>query len=422
MTMKNPNPLFVAAFAAAILLGIAAGVFAPATAVAADGQKLSASLMKPLKAVDEAMAAKNWDQALIHVKEAQAVQPQTPYDSFIVNERAWYVLYQTKDTAGAAAALETVVNSGFVAAADLPQRLKIVAQLYYQLQNYPKAIEYGNRYLEAVPGDRDAGVLVAQSYYLQKDYANARAAVQKLNSGAAKPSEPLLLIALSCNVALQDGPGQVQALDALIRNYPKSKYWEDRLNVQLYQTKGDRELRNLYRLIEQTNTLDKPEEYSEMAGVLISGGFPSEAAKILELGMTANVFTGPTLTREKSDLDRARTSAAADRKDLAGADKALAAAKSGNEMVAFGKLYFSVADYAKAVDAIRKGLAKGGVTDMDDANALLGVALVRAGQPADARPAFDAVKDPKYAAVTQLWVLYMDSQAAAAEPAAAAGS
>jgi tetratricopeptide (TPR) repeat protein len=420
--MKKANLLFVATLAAAILMGITAGVLAPATAVAAEGQKLSASVMKPLKATQDAMTAKNWDEALVHIKDAQAVQPQTPYDTFMIDEMSWFVLLQKKDYAGAATALEASVNSGFVSAENLPQRLKALAQLNYQIQSYPKAVEFGNRYLELVPSDADIGVLVAQSYYLQKDYANARAAVQKLTAGTAQPNEQLLLIALRCNFELKDRPGTMQTLEALVRNYPKPKYWEDLLTNQLYETKGDRELRNLYRLMEQTNTLDKPEEYSEMASVLISGGFPSEAAKILELGMAANVFTGQTLTREKSDLDRARTGAAADRRDLASADKALAAAKTGNEMVAFGKLYLSVADYPKAVDAIRMGLAKGGVPDTDDANALLGVALVHAGQPADARAAFGAVKDPKYAAVTRLWVLYIDSQAAAAEPAAAAGS
>ena len=42
-----------------------------------------------------------------------------------------------------------------------------------------------------------------------------------------------------------------------------------------------------------------------------------------------------------------------------------AAAKTGTQMVAIGKLYFSAGDYANAVDAIQKGLAKGGVADAD---------------------------------------------------------
>jgi tetratricopeptide (TPR) repeat protein len=419
--MKKTNLLLAAALAAAGLVGVTAGALAPTVAIAAESQpKLSASVMKPLKAAQDAMKEKNWDTALVSIKEAQAVQPQTPYDTFMVNELGWYVLLQQKDYAGAVVMLEGSVNSGFVPAAELPNRFKALAQLNYQTQNYTKSIEYGNRFLEAVPGDRDIGVLVAQSYYLQKDYAGARTAVQKLTAGVADPSEQLLLINLRCNFELKDRPGTMQAIEALILHYPKPKYWDDLLTNQLYETKGDRELRILYRLMDQTSTLDKAEEYSEMASVLIAGGFPTEAARILDLGMAAKVFTGDTLTREKADLDRARTGAAADSKDLPGAAKSLAAAKTGNEMVATGKLYFSVADYAKAADAIQKGLAKGGVTDADDANALLGIALIRVGKPADARAPLGAIKDPKVAAVSRLWVLYIDSTAAAAAAPAAA--
>jgi TolA-binding protein len=88
-------------------------------------------------------------------------------------------------------------------------------------------------------------------------------------------------------------------------------------------------------------------------------------------------------------------------------------------MVAMGKLFFSVGDYAKAADAFRKGLAKGGLTDTDDANLLLGMALARGGKGADATAALSAVKDPKSAEIAGLWKLYVDTQATPA-PAAAA--
>jgi hypothetical protein len=418
--MKKANLVLMAALAAAGLVGITGGALAPTAAVAAEGQKLSAKIIKPLKAAQEAMNAKNWEQAMAMLKEAQAVEPKTPYDSFMVDELGWYAMLQTKDYAGAAAALERAVNSGFVPPADLTQRLKALAQLNYQVQNYPKAVEFGNKYLEQSPGDRDIAVLVAQSYYLQKDYAAARAAVQKLTAASGTPSEQLLLIALRSNFELKDRAGTLEALQILVRYYPQPKYWEDLLTNQLYETKGDRELRTLYRLMEQTNTLDKAEEYSEMASVLITGGFPGEAQQILERGMSANIFSGDGKSRAQSDLDKARAGAAMDRKDLPGAEKALATAKTGNEMVATGKLYFSVGDYAKAADAITKGLAKGGVTDTDDANSLLGIALTRAGKLAEARPAFSAVKDAKYAVVTRLWLLYLDSKASPAPAAAPA--
>ena len=416
--MKKANLVLMAALAAAGLASVTGSMLLPTAAAAAEGQKLGAKIAKPLRAAQEAINAKNWDEALANLEGARAIEPKSPYEAFMVDELGWYILLQKKDYAGAAATLERAVGSGFVPPADMPQRTKALAQLNYQTQNYPKAVEFGNRYLGLAPGDEDIGVLVAQAYYMQKDFAGTRAAVAKLTAGKAQPSEQLLLLDLRSSYEMKDRAATVKALEALVQHYPQPKYWEDLLTNQLYLTKGDREMRALYRLMDDTRTLDKAEEYSEMASVLVTGGYPTEAKGILERGVSANLFQGDARTRAESELARARSGAEADRKELPGAAQALAAAKTGNEMVSLGKLYFSVGDHAKAAEAIQKGLAKGGVTDADDANALLGIALSRTGKSAEARAAFDAVKDPKLAEVTRYWKLYLD--ASAAPPAAAA--
>jgi tetratricopeptide (TPR) repeat protein len=429
--MKTRNLILMAAFAAAGLTSVTGALLVPAAAVAAEAKeakketpKLGAKIAKPLRAAQEAITAKNWDAAQVALAEAAAVEPKTPYEAFMVDELGWFTKVQKKDYAGAVDSLRRAVESGFVPEADLPRRYKALAQLSYELKDYPKAVEYGKKALELAPGSADATMIVAHALYMSEDFAGARTFINAQTASAtSKPEEQLLLIALRSNYELNDRPGTMRALEALIRNYPAQKYWTDLLNNQLYETKTDRDLRALYRLMNDTNVLSKPEEYSEMATTLMTGGFPSEAKQVLEHGMAANVFKGETLAREQGDLTRARSAAEADRKELAGADAALAAAKTGNEMVAMGKLFFSVGEYAKAADAFRKGLAKGGVTDSDDANALLGIALTRADKGAEAIEAFDKIRDPKLGEVAKLWKLYIEtkSQPAAAPVATPAG-
>jgi outer membrane protein assembly factor BamD (BamD/ComL family) len=418
---NRANLVLTAALAAAGLVGIVGGSLAPATAVAAAAKKnqLSEKVLKPLKAAQDAITAKNWDEAMVHIQEAQAVEGRTAFDDYQINDFAWFVYYQKKQIPEASAALEQVVNSGFVAPEVMPQRLKAVMQLNLSSKNYAKAIEYGNKYLALNPGDQEAALQVAQATYLLKDYAGAKAAAEKLVAGSAKPNEDALKLLLRANMDLKNDPGAVQALESLVRYYPQPKYWKDVLTYQLFRTKDERGLRALYRLMSDTHTLEKGEDYSEMGSSLIAGGFPNEAKQVLERGMAANVFQGDSKARAQVDLDRARTQAAADAKDLPNADKALAVAKTGNEMVATGKLFFSSGDYAKAADAIQKGLAKGGVTDVEDANLLLGVAYARSGKSAEATAALSAVKDAKLAEVARLWKLKLESDAvAAATPAA----
>jgi tetratricopeptide (TPR) repeat protein len=333
------------------------------------------------------------------------------------------VQVQKQDYAGAAVTLKAAIDSGFVPEADLPRRYKALAQLSYEIKDYPKTVEYGKKALELEPGSAEAAKIVAHALYLSDDFAGARAFIDaQTAAGSAKPDEQLLLINLRSNYELNDRPGTMRALESLIRNYPAQKYWTDLLNNQLYETKSDRDLRALYRLMVDTGSLAKPEEYSEMATTLMTGGFPSEAKQVLERGLAAGVFKGDSLTRAQGDLARAKSGAESDRKELPGADAALAAAKSANEMVAMGKLFFSVGDYAKAADAFRKGLAKGGASDADDANALLGIALARSDKSAEAVEAFGKIRDPKLGEVAKLWKLFIETrgqQAATPAPASA---
>ncbi len=411
--MKKANLVLAAALAAAGVTTVATGLLTPATAIAqaAAPQKIGAKMLKPLKAAQEAIGAKNWEAAIASLAEAQAIEPKTPYEAFMVDELGWYARLQTKDYKGAEESLARAVSSGFVAEADLPQRYKALAQINYQLQDYAKAVEYGDKYLAAAPGSADIGALVAQSKFLQDDFAGARATVDQITAGQAKPDEQLLLIGLRSSFELKDRPGTVRSLESLVRHYPSAKYWEDLLNNQLYETKSDRDLRALYRLIADTQTMNRPEEYSEAAATLMTGGFPTEARNVLEQGLAAGGFQGESLTRAQADLARAKSGADADRKELPGADQALAAAKSGNEMVAMGKLFFSVGEYGKAADAIQKGLAKGGVSDVDDANMLMGIAQSRSGKSTEALAAFDAVKDAKLGEVARLWKLHVETLA-----------
>jgi Tetratricopeptide repeat len=420
--MKKANHVLRAALAAAGLVGSAAFVTLPAISVAQEAKpaaKLNAKVQKALAAAQEAIQAKDWATAATNIDAAKAVEGKGPYDEFMINELSYFTQINQKQYAEAAGSLEASLKSGYVPAADLPQRNKVLSQLYFQIENYPKAIDYGNQYLASAPSDQQVGDLVARGYYLQKDYTNARNVAKKVIDASPKPSEQILQVALASNLELDDRAGVFATLETLVKHYPQPKYWNDLLNNQLFASKTDRELRSLYRLMEDTNSLDKGEEYAEMATALVGGGFPSEAKRVLEKATSGGLLAGDAKTRADQELERARKGAESDRKELAGADAALAAAKTGNDMVSIGKLYFSTGEYAKAADAIQKGLAKGGVSDTDDANTLLGIALKRSGKPAEAVQAFQAIKDPRLAELGRLWQLAAQAPAPT-EPAQAA--
>jgi tetratricopeptide (TPR) repeat protein len=428
--MKKANLVLMAAMAATGLAGVAGGSLLPVTAAVAASkdkaasakQKLSPEVAKPLVEAQTAMNAKNWDEALVQIQAAQAVEPKTPYDAFMVDELGWYVHLQKKDFAQSAAALERVLASEFIAEADKPQRLRALTQMFLQVKDYNKAVQYGTTYLQTTPGDTEIALSLAQARYLAGDFNGAKAAAEQIIAAGGKPPEGALLLSLRANYETKNEAGTTAALEGLVRHYPQPKYWEDLLNNQLFRTKDERGLRALYRLMDDTGTLDKADEFTELGSSLITGGFPNEAKQVLERAVATNALDGQAKTRVQSDLERARSGAAADAKDLPNAERQLAAAKNANEMIAIGKLYFSAGDYAKAADAIQKGLAKGGATDADDANLLLGIARSRAGNSTEALAAFDAVKNPALAEVARLWKLKLETPTAASAAATPAST
>ncbi|MGE5199546.1 MAG: tetratricopeptide repeat protein, partial [Rhodospirillaceae bacterium] len=179
--MKTRNLILMAALAAAGLTSVTGALLAPAAAVAAENKeskkeapKIGAKMAKPLRAAQEAIQAKNWDAAAASLAEAAQVESKTPYEEFMVEELGWFVEVQKKDYAGAVTSLKAAVDSGFVPEAELPKRYKALAQLSYELKDYPKAVEYGKKSLELEPGSSDTAMIVAHSLYLSNDFANAR--------------------------------------------------------------------------------------------------------------------------------------------------------------------------------------------------------------------------------------------------------
>ena len=408
--MKKTNLVLMAALAAAGLVGVAGGTLLPvAVAVAAEKekpapkQKLSPAVQKPLVAAQNAMNEKNWDEALVQIQAAQAVEPKTPYDAFMIDELGWYVYLQKKDYLKSAEVLERTLASGMVADADKSQRLRALTQMNLQNKQFDKAIAHGAEYMALNPNDAEIALSLAQARYLSNDFKGAKAASEQLVASSPKPAEPALLLALRSNYELKDEPGIMRSLEGLVRFYPAPKYWEDLLNAQLYRTKDERGLRSLYRLMNDTDTLDKGEEFAEMGASLVNAGFPNEAKQVLERGLAKGELQGDSKARVQADLERARTGATADAKEVGTAAAQLAAAKTGTQMVAIGKLYFSAGDYANASAALQKAIAKGGLTDADSAEMLLGIALKRKGDKAAAQKAFDEVKDPKFAEIAKLW-------------------
>jgi tetratricopeptide (TPR) repeat protein len=400
--MRKASLVLAATLGAAGLATVGTAMW-PVAAVAQ--QKVSAEVGAELKKAQDAIGRKNWNGALAAINKAQGVSSRTAYDNYKINELLWYVYLQQGRNAEAAKLLEQQIASGQMPAGERTQRTKTLAQLYFRAGNYGKAISLANDYLKASPGDREMQMMVAQGYYQQKNYKGAIAAAQRL-AQSGQPSEDLLQLILRSNYELGDKAGTAKALEQLLRYYPTPQTWKTLLKTYFNQAKGDSEKLALYRLSQDVGALEKSEDYFEMSEALILDGFGAEGQRVLEAGVAAKVFAPEEQPRVDRTLAAAKKAAAKEASAMAAAAKSVTAGTSGEDMYQAGKLYFSAGNYPKAADALRKALAKGGVSDTDDANMLLGIALTRSNRSGDATKVFTEVKDPKFAEIARVWKLH----------------
>ena len=406
---------------ATLVLGVAViGATALTPAVAADKKdenKVSKELAKPLKAAQDALQAKppKLQEAVAKLKEAEANPKKTPYDEHIINALAGSAYARLNDYPDAEKAFEAQVNDGFTDQADLPRIVKATAQINYQLKNYDKAIEYGNRAIKGGFADEEINIIVGQSYYLKSDWKGTIGFFKPIVDADIKagrtPKDQSLQLLMSACVKLEDAECTTKALEKLVAYYPKPDYWKDllyTLQQDRTQTQSDKNTLQLYRLMSEVDVLSRPDDYTEMAQLAMEQGSPGEAQHVLEKGFAKGVFADQR-AKDKNQrlLDAAKKQAVADQAQLAKIEVDAKNAPTGDKDVGVGLAYLGYAQYDKASDLLSQGLSKGGVKNEAEARLLLGIAQLKAGHKEDAVKSFHAVKgDPTLERLANLWSLH----------------
>jgi hypothetical protein len=401
--------------------GAVAMVLASTVALAEDAKPdakpaVSAAAAKDLIAAQKALQAKNYDEALADLDKVKATAKTNDYDQFLVAEFTFSAYAGQKKLKEAFPPLEAAIASKYMAPDELKQRLGQASILAYQMQDYDKAIEYGNRALkEAAPTPElktQLQTVVSQAYYLKNDYPDTesfvRAVVDEQIKAGQPPGDELLQLGLSSTLKQKDEAGEDRWLALLAEYHPKPEYWEN-LIQGLYKNKpNDKQQLEIYRLSAEVGILKHGPEYAEMAQLALDQGSPGEAVSTLTNGFAANAFTDTAeKNRNQHLLDSAKKSAASDQPGLAKLEADGATAASGDKLVGVGIGYFSYGDYARASKDIAAGLDKGMSKDSVDARLILGIAQFKAGDKDSAIKTFEAVKgDPTDARLAQLWIIH----------------
>src|SRR6202030_3899650 len=242
-TTMNITALSIRALLAGVAIIAAAGLVAATPAFAAEGKQTnSAKLGKPLKEAHDDLNAKKYADAITKLREAEGIPSKTPYGQHLINDMLGFAYARIQNYAEAAKAWEAELDDGFTAQAEIPTQVRQLAEANYQIKNYDKAIEFGNRAIKGGFADEELKTLVGQAYYLKGDWKNTLHYEETMIDAQVKdgktPKAESLQLALSACIKLNDSACETRALEKIITYYPKPDYWAQLLYTMRQQTSG----------------------------------------------------------------------------------------------------------------------------------------------------------------------------------------
>ncbi len=317
---------------------------------------------------------------------AAAMADQTPYEQHILARLKGALAVATGDVALAAQQYELASQGPWLKQADKVVNLQVIAGMYYNAKNYAEASAWLVRYRQAGGDEPGMNRLLAQSYYLAADYANAAQALEaevgKANALGQAPSERQLLLLADARSRLQDDGGYAKALEMVVRYYPSKANWRPLLG-RLWakpQLAGRLQL-DVFRFQLASMGFSQGSDYSQMAQLALQEGSAIEAAKVLEQGYAAGLLGSADKAGDLKRLgDKIAKSAAEDRSTL---EKDVVRAKTlpdGLAMFNYGFNLFQLGQTERGLAQMEQGLAKGIARNSDLARLRLVAAYAQVDQ------------------------------------------
>jgi hypothetical protein len=410
---KAPMPAAATSGQSAPTAAVGAAATPPADSVRPELFKLlDPTAIKPL------MEAKNYTEVQSRITQADAVQNRTPYEEYVLNRMKLSLASATSNDQQAMTALEAIINSNRLKGAEQAEFINALANYYYNGKNYPKAIEWFNRYQKESPTPEKVRASLIRAHYLSNDFAATKADLLPIiaasDASGTPPSQEDLRLLASAAIKLKDDPTYLIALEKLAMYYPTDEIRADLLNRGVARKPdfdAQTNMINVYRLESFAVKTMGPDEYVDLAELSLAAGFPTEAKKAMDAGYAANVLgTGANAAKHKALRDKATKGAADDAKNIAAGEASAAKAKTGAGLVNLGWAYATMDQYDKGIGLIQQGIAKGGLKAPEEAKLRLGMAQARGGKKAEAIATFQSIKGGAGAGdLAKYWIMVLNA-------------
>ena len=325
-----------------------------------------------------------------------------------------YLRYAVEDYDGALDYYQKVIDQR----PEIPLALEIntlytVAQLYFLQENWQKGIDTLNTWMSVTdtPGT-NAYVLLANGYFQLKDYdkslSNIQIAIDREEAAGKLPKEQWYNLARFIHFDRDNFREALDILEILIMYYPKKQYWVQASHLYGEEKDEARQLALLEATYEQ-NLLDRSQDIVLISQLYLQAEVPFPAALAMEKGLADDIVEKESKNYELAGVEWRQAQEVT--KSLPMLEAAASKSEKGELYARLGNVYLDVDKNKEAVEALKRGLDRGGVKRPDQARLALGMAYFNLGDFNAARRAFrEARKDKRARTYADQWLKYITSE------------
>lgn len=293
----------------------------------------------------------------------------------------------------------------------------VLGQLYMRMEDYEKAIDTFNLWFaegqaakEPVEPNPSAYYTLAVAYYQADRTDEALVPAQTSVDMTEEPREGWLNLLLAIRMGRKEYKETVPLLERLVSTFPRKSYYMQLAAVYAELGEDKRSLA-MQQLAYAQGLLTTHRELTRLAQLYLFNDLPYRAALVLETGL-----------EEKQVENESKSWRLLGNAWLASReyDRALSPLKTAAELADDGEMYLRVGqvhvqreEWQEAVDAIEKGLEKGGLSVPGHAYLLIGIAQYNQKKMNSARAAFVRARSDEQAKKTaEIWLKHIDREVA----------
>ena len=359
------------------------------------------------------------------------------YDRSVVWYQWGYIYINDEDIDNAIMAYENVINEPEVTKGLRESGLLTLAQIHLSQENYDKAITLTKQWMSEVDKvTAQSWYFLGIAYFSKENYNKAlesmETAIGMAEEEGYKPKENWYTILAASINELKAEIGEREALlrqadiyEILVNLYPKKIYYLQ-LGGTYNQLGREKDYMITLKAAYAKDLLDKESEYLALAQLLLLSENPYWAARVLEAGQKKLVEQKDeeteevTMVRVVKDTEKNLKLLADSWRMAQEIDRAIPIlervskmSKDGKSYVLLGSLYLSEDKITQAIDAIEKGIKKGGLKNTSQVYMSLGQAHFENQSFETAKNQFRIAarsKDEKIKKAANNWLKYTENE------------